>query len=271
MRDLRDQFNQLLSETDELSLIDKLLSENNGETVDSRYSSIMNAFRGLRPNIKKIAILTAENPHGEEHPDEFNENANFKLERFLSSGFIPYKKLKGNYGLKKKSFILFNISKNVAIHIGNKFNQENIIYGETGQTKDGDIIPMSFEMIGTDKSKPKEYAKVLGETDVFVNRKNSEEFYTEINGRKFVLPFYDVVDKIIGKDKYIYELVKNYDKSKRDGDKVEPTSQKISCTEPTVQEIKLAEEHLNELSEMSMNTVGSASYNLRGRIRKLIG
>jgi hypothetical protein len=261
MRELIDQYNKILNETDKLDLINKLLSEDNGETVESGYSSIMNTFRGLRPNIKKITILTAENPHGEKHSDEFNKNANFKLERFLSSGFIPYKKIKGSYGSKENSFILFNIPKSTAIYIGDKYNQESIIYGETGQTEDGDILPMSFEMIGTDKSNPKDYSKVLGKTDVFVNRKNPEDFYSEINGRKFVLPFYDVVDKFVGKDKKTYDLIKNYDKSKWDGGKVEPTSQKI----------KLAEEHLNELSERSMNTVGSTSYNLRGRIRKLIG
>jgi len=261
MRDLIDQYNKILNETDKLDLIDKLLSEDNGEMKESGYSSIMNAFRGLRPNIKKIAILTAENPHGEEHSDEFNKNANFKLERSLSSGKYPFKKIKGKYRIKENSFIVFNIPKNVAIHFGVEYNQESIIYGETGQTEDKDIIPMSFEMIGTDRSKPEEFTKVLGKTDVFVNRKNPEDFYSKINGRKFVLPFYDVVDRFVGKDKKTYDLIKNYDKSKWDGGKVEPTSQ----------EIKLAEEYLNGLSERSMNTVGSTAYNLRSRIRKLIG
>jgi hypothetical protein len=261
MRELIDQYNKILNETDKIALIDKLLSEDNGETLESGYSSIMNTFRGLRPNIKKIAILTAENPHGEKHSDEFNKKANFNLEKFLSSGKIPFKKIKGSYGSKENSFILFNIPKNTAIYIGDKYNQDSIIYGETGQTKDGDIIPMSFEMIGTDRSKPEEFTKVLGKTDVFVNRQNPEDFYSEIKGRKFVLPFYDVVDKFVGKDKKTYDLIKNYDKSKWVGGKVEPTSQ----------EIKLAEEYLNGLSERSMNTVGSTSYNLRSRIRKLIG
>lgn len=261
MRDLINKYSKLLNETDKLDLIEKLY--NNGETTESGYSSIMNAFRGLRPNIKKIAILTAENPRGIKHSEEFNKKANFKLEKLLSEGKYGFKKIKGSYGSKENSFIVFNIEKNTAIYIGEKFNQESIIYGETGQSEDGgnDIMPMSFEMIGTDKLEPHKFAKVLEKTDVFINRENPEDFYSEINGRKFVLPFYDVVDRFVGKDENTYELTRNFDKSKWDGGKVEPTSR----------EIKLAEEELNYLSERAMNTVGHTSYNFRSKIRKLIG
>lgn len=256
MRELIDKFSKILNETN----YDLL---KNGEVDESGYASIMRGFRGLRENIKKIAILTAENPHGEQHSNEFNKDANFKLQKFLTEGKFSFKKIKGSYGQTENSFIVFNIPKTTAIYIGVKYNQDSIIYGEVKKTDKGNEkdTPMSFEMIGTDRSNPKEFGKVIGKTDVVIYRDNPEDFYSEVKGRKFVLPFYDVVDRLKGEDNKTYELTKNYDKSKWVGGKVEPTWQ----------ELKVVEEHLNHLQERVMNTSGSTAYNLRSRIRKIIG
>lgn len=236
----------------------RLINENTVEIDESGYSSIANTFRGLRPSIKKLAILTAENPHGEQHSDEFNKSANRELLSFLNQGMFGYKKIKGSYGQKENSFIVFNVSYDMAVSIGVRFNQDSIIYGEVETGADEEKIPMSFKMIGTDKTKPKEYKKILGDViNVFVQRDNPKDFYSEVNGRKFVLPFYDVVDELTDSNGKFYNLVKNYKGSKWEGGKVEPTSQYV-------------EDELNDLQERAMNTVGSTSYNLRGRINQML-
>lgn len=238
----------------------RLINESTSEIDESGYSSIANTFRGLRPSIKKLAILTAENPHGEEHSDEFNKSANWDLERFLVQGKFGFKKVKGSYGSKENSYIVFNISYGMAVSIGVRFNQDSIIYGEVEPGADEEGIPMSFKMIGTDKTKSSKYREILGQTDVFVNRENAEDLYSEINGKKFVLPFYDVVDRLVDKNGKTFDLTKNYKGSKWEGGKVEPTSQVI----------KYVEDELNDLQERAMNTVGSTSYNLRSRIKEIL-
>ena len=139
----------------------RLVNENTAEIDESGYSSVANVFRGLRPSIKKLAILTAENPHGEQHSNEFNKLANKELERFLSEGKFGYKKVKGSYGQKENSYIVFNIPYSVAINIRKRFKQDSIIYAQVGEGE-GPDLPMSFEMIGTDITKPKEFGKILG-------------------------------------------------------------------------------------------------------------
>lgn len=187
------------------------------------YSTVANTFRGLRPSIKNLAILTAQNPHGEQHSNEFNKAANQELEVVLSKAKLGYRKVKGSYVQKEKSFIVFNIPYAVAIEIGTKFNQDSIIYGEIkGKQSYDDDESMLFKIIGTDKSKPQEYGEVLDETSVFVSRNNADDFYSEINGRKFVLPFYDVVDK--SDDPTIFNIKKDYTGSKWKGGKAEPTN-----------------------------------------------
>jgi hypothetical protein len=187
------------------------------------YSSVANTFRGLRPSIKNLAILTAQNPHGEQHSKEFNKSANQDLEALLSKYKLGYKKVKGSYVQKEKSFIVFNIPYERAIEIGTRFNQDSIIYGEVKDKQSyDDDESMSFKIIGTDKSKPQEYGKVLDETSVFVSRNNADDFYSEIDGRKFILPFYDVVDK--SDDPTIFNIKKDYTGSKWEGGKAQPTN-----------------------------------------------
>ena len=181
------------------------------------YSTVANTFRGLRPSIKNLAILTAQNPHGEQHSNEFNKAANKELEAFFSKAKLGYRKVKGSYGQKEKSYIVFNIPYTLAIEIGTRFNQDSIIYGEIKDKQSyDDDESMLFKIIGTDQSKPEEYKEVLDQTSVFVSRNNADDFYSEINGRKFVLPFYDVVDKSDN-------IKKDYTGSKWKGGKAEPT------------------------------------------------
>ena len=187
------------------------------------YSTVTNTFRGLRPSIKNLAILTAQNPHGEQHSNEFNKSANQELEEVLSKAKLGYKKVKGSYVQKEKSLIVFNIPYAVAIEIGTRFKQDSIIYGEINDKQSyDDDESMLFKIIGTDQSKPEEYMKVLAQTSVFVSRDNADDFYSEIKGRKFILPFYDVIDQ--SDDPTILNIKKDYTGSKWKGGKAEPTS-----------------------------------------------
>jgi hypothetical protein len=226
---------------------------------ESKYSSVANTLRGgIRKSIKTISILTGENPYGDKASKQYNKEANEKLEDILVSGRYGYRKVKGSYGSLENSYIVNNISLDSAISLGEKFNQDSIVYGEV-VGGDNDEIYMTFKMVGTDPNKPDEYQNEIGNTDVFVSRDNAEDLYSEVGGRKFVLPFYGVVDNMVGPDKKVYKVEKDYSKSKWEGGKNEPSSIDISL-----------ENELNDLQERALKSYGQTSYNLRCRIEKII-
>ena len=233
-------------------LIDKRMNE-------SKYSSVANTLRGgIRKSIKTISILTGENPYGDKASKQYNKEANEKLEDILVSGRYGYRKVKGSYGSLENSYIVNNISLDSAISLGKKFNQDSIVYGEV-VGGDNDEIYMTFKMVGTDPNKPDEYQNEIGKTNVFVSRDNAKDFYSEVGGRKFVLPFYGVVDKMVGPDNKVYKVDKDYSKSKWKGGENKPSSIDISL-----------EDELNNLQERALKSYGQTSYNLRCRIEKLI-
>jgi hypothetical protein len=242
----------IISEKQLVELVAKKVNE-------SKYSSVANILRGgIRKSIKTISILTGENPYGEKADKQYNKEANEKLEDVLISGRYGYRKVKGSYGSLENSYIVNNISLDSAIYLGEKFKQDSIVYGEVVGS-DNDEVYMTFKMVGTDPDKLHEYKKVIGSTNVFVSRDNAEDFYSEVGGRKFVLPFYDVVDKMVGPDKKVYKVEKDYSKSKWEGGKNEPSSIDISL-----------EDELNDLQERALKSYGQTSYNLRCRIEKII-
>ena len=231
MRNLMDKF-------------EKLLNENVGEVEESKYSKAATAMRGLRPSIKTIAILTAENPHAETMSKEFNIEANAQLLSDLRALKLGYRPTKGSYIsvedkkkskvpiVEENSFIVNNISMDSAIKLGTKYDQESIIYAETGNVDKDGSIGMTFRLIGTDKTKPKDYGiDIATPQNVFINRNNAEDFYSRIGNRKFMIPFFGVTEYLVRKDgKYIVDKggeriakkAKDYDDSKWDGGAVSP-------------------------------------------------
>jgi hypothetical protein len=89
-------------------------------------------------------------------------------------------------------------------------NKGVCIYGETGNVAENGEIAMTFKMIGSDKTKPDEYKKEIGKINVFINRDNAENFCGSIGNRKFVIPFYGVIDKLVDKNSKIFDLYKHY-------------------------------------------------------------
>lgn len=245
-----------LTENDLRKIVNKTISE-------IKYSSVANILRGgIRKSIKTIAILTAENPHGEPASKQYNRDANDELEGFLTTGRFGYRKIKGSYGSRENSFIVNNISINTAISIGEKFEQDSIVFGEvTDGASDG--FYMSFKMIGTDPTKPQEFGKVLGENDVFVNRNEAEDFYSEIGGRKFVIPFYGTLDRVKLPDERFFDVEKDYSKTKWKGGKAIPIKTTITPSKDDLDE-------LNYLQENALKTDGSTAYNYRARIKQLL-
>jgi hypothetical protein len=172
------------------------------------FSSFGRQLRGLNPKVQTIAILTGENPCAVKLTPQENTELNRKLTDHLGKEYydfingkrIGYRPVKGMYGSPENSYIVNNITKDDAMRIGSDFEQESIVYGE--RYEEGDEYGMKFQLIVSYPCSTTEdpVGTVWGETKVFINvRKNADDFYTEVKGRKFSIPFFDV-DKYLDTD-----------------------------------------------------------------------
>lgn len=156
---------------------------------ESGYPRIMQAMRGLIPNIKTVGIVTAENPKAVRQSAELNKLLNIKLEADLKHSLYGYKQIKGKYGEIENPFIIFNIVKNELLEIGKRYSQETVISGMREQAEENGVVydGMTFELIHCDD----QFGKVDSERKVFVNINDAEDFFSEVKGRKFIIPFFD--------------------------------------------------------------------------------
>ena len=101
------------------------------------------------------------------------------------------------------------------------------------------------------------YGEVVGidGDDINMNFK----MVSEVGGRKFVIPFYGTIDRFKGENDKFFVKTKDYSDTKWKGGKAEPTSINIEL-----------DNELDELQERAIRTCCSTSYNLRGRIDKII-
>lgn len=153
---------------------------------ESKFSRIANILRGNVPKIQTIAFLTAENPNGKPASKEFNIEKNKELVKMLKSANLGFHHVLGKYGGEENSFMVNNITKDEALDLGAKFNQHSIIFGE--RVTSGDYFGMKFQLIGTDEDN---YNQIMGQQEVFININDAEDYYSEVRGRKFQIPFYD--------------------------------------------------------------------------------
>lgn len=161
--------------------------ERNFNLNEGEYSKSMIAMRGLRDKIETMAFLSPENPCGEPLSAEENAKRYRRLIRLLKDGFYGYRKIKGKYGVEENSFMIYNISKKDAIELGEKFEQESILFGQKMGNQMLFQVIKSFNCSGNDV-----VGDVVGERKVFLTLdKDSDDFFSEVGGRKFRIPFYD--------------------------------------------------------------------------------
>lgn len=218
---------------------------------EAGFARAARTMRGIVPSIKTIAIVTAENPMNVETPSDVNKSENTKLRNDLVAGKHGFRQIQGSYGRLENPFLINNISREDAIALGRKYKQESIIFGEVKE--EGDYIGMTFELIGTDPQN----TEVFGTKDVFVSLDNPEDYYSEIKGRKFIIPFYGITD-VITQDGIDTQRERDYSDTKWDGGKAVPSSTTLTPLQ----------EELNRLVDKMISTVGSTSYNYRGMFRQ---
>lgn len=270
-----------------------LPTENEGEITEAGFSKVAQTLRGIVPNIKTIAIITAENPQGKEYPSNINKQRNNELKKdiaggntrlggYLRSGFYGYRQIKGQYGNLENPFIINNISREEAVRLGEKYDQDTIIFAEVRQQPEGEGVEMFFELV---KTTGEEKNQTVGTQRVFITlgkegESEPQDFYSEVKGRKFIIPFYGIEDMLKTKLKdtenlYKYEKrSRNFDDAKWVGGKAEPTSTELT---PSSEEdwdeyhgTKNITEQLNKIVDEMVQAQGSKAYNCRGRYATLL-
>lgn len=161
---------------------------------ESGYARVRRILFGDVPNIKTIGIVTAHNPNGQKPVvdndlESARENArlNSSLEEYLRTRNYGPIKVKGHFGIKEDSFLIPNIGKQELIKIGQWFEQMSVIWGEKEIDHNNNPY-LRFEYIDVESQKTQSIRTVhLGGDEV----QGRDDFYTMINGKKFIIPFFD--------------------------------------------------------------------------------
>jgi hypothetical protein len=136
-------------------------------------------------SVDSIGILTAENPMAQPISPQENNKRMEQLKsdiRSLGYGFIP---IEGKYELKENSFAVPNIKKGELIKLGEKFEQDSVIFGE--KIHHDNLTTMKFEFIKRGKVIETVYASISNDEDLA----NKDNFYSAIKNKRFIIPFFD--------------------------------------------------------------------------------
>tara|TARA_Y100001973_G_scaffold106772_1_gene187423 strand:- start:6442 stop:7158 length:717 start_codon:yes stop_codon:yes gene_type:complete len=152
--------------------------------LESGFSRVRGMMMGMVPSVNSIGIMTAENPDAMATPAKRNKQLNkdlMKTLRQMNYGPIP---IGGSFGQKENSFLIPNISRQELGKLGVEFGQEAVIWAEKQTGSDGPYMRWEY-MEGMNTVQTREVS--LGGTDVQAKK----DYYSEKDGRKFVIPFFD--------------------------------------------------------------------------------
>ena len=220
-------------------------------------------MRGMVPKVRTIGFITAENPHGQPEKPIFNNKMNRELESILKDGLWGFQKIKGKYGSLENTFLVRNISREDLLRYGHRFNQESVLFGQYFEEEGR--YGMRFQLLSTEDGS---LGDTMGQRNLFIGREGANDFYSEVKGRKFQIPFFDVTNVVKGKDDKEREVTRDYTNarwSKGDSGQV-LGSKKIKDVlyKPEDQET------IEDLQEHALRTTGFTSYSYRGRIKNIL-
>lgn len=157
----------------------------------SRRQKAMSAIKGTSNRIKTCAILTSENPMTT-LPKDYNDRLRQKLEVYLKTGNFAWFPVKGKYGDKENSYIIYNISLDDALHVGEKFEQESIIWVDN---RGDEPVYQYWEQNGNGEFVKKH------ERNTYIDMTDQDDLWTQISRKfKFQIPFFDGTDAEVLKE-----------------------------------------------------------------------
>lgn len=174
---------------------------------EQNYAKLRRMMMGDIPHVNQVAILTAQNPQGKALDAESNNKLNKQLFRDIkAANFIPVKiknpvrieKIKGKFGgTKEDSFFVPHMDRKTVVTLGQKYNQESVIWGEKKIDKnENPYFQFSYIIAATGETEEQRNVSVAT-ADV----QQRTDFYSQIGGgkkkpgkiqggRKFIIPFF---------------------------------------------------------------------------------
>ena len=172
----------------------------------SQFRDIMRILSGDRQNVQSVGMMTPENPNAQQLPPEENDQLIKDFTRKLREMNLGYRKIRGKFGNRERSFIIPNISREETVQLGKDYGQEAVIWGSM---QDGKMI---YEYIEGDNTIQKRDVVLSGpdvdaKSDFYSQEPGGPEGHrityrddpetgerkgiTQGPAKKFIIPFFD--------------------------------------------------------------------------------
>lgn len=149
----------------------------------SGFPRLMMIMKGMVPQIHTFGIMSPDNPQGKQVSPEQNNIARAKLKNSLDHMGFGYVAHTGCYGTVEQSFFIMNIPPADMLILRENYDQQTVIIGEI-EHREGGKSTTTFKMV--------DVYGVQAERIVVVDANTSgDNYYSEVKGRKFVIPFFD--------------------------------------------------------------------------------
>lgn len=162
-------------------------------TETSRKIKARQTLYGKRNAVKQFAIMTPENPMGEELPAEENSKRRKEFERLLNEYGLYAYPVHGVYGIKEHSYMIFNISLKAAMYLARDFDQISFIMAFVkGENK---VEYQYWEKNASEqdknaKERDKQYINTQTKEEIVRFDNDTVDNYTEIGkGFRFKIPY----------------------------------------------------------------------------------
>ena len=159
----------------------------------SRKIKARQTLYGKRNAVKQFAIMTPENPMGEELPAEENSKRRKEFERLLNEYGLYAYPVHGVYGIKEHSYMIFNISLKAAMYLAKDFDQISFIMAFVkGENK---VEYQYWEKNASEqdknaKERDKQYINTQTKEEIIRFDNDTVDNYTEIGkGFRFKIPY----------------------------------------------------------------------------------
>ena len=159
---------------------------------------------GTNPKVFSVAIITAENPEGNEVSGKENEILRKKMKSYLRNGYFSYVQMtKGFYGVKEHPVMVFNISLKEVKAMADTFNQKAFIFAQKEKVAtdprgiENPNYPLGWVFSMFEKYKANNHPdvrknydyKVVDSSGVIRTNQDFTDFYSQQKNWKFKIPF----------------------------------------------------------------------------------
>ena len=188
------------------SLIDQVVKENRMRLDEEQIGLTFQQFKDIlddptpKGGVQRLGIMTAENPFGVDQDAATNVEHMQEFGKFLDEKGMQYVPIGGKYGNPENSYIIMNPSMLDMVAFGKKYGQAVVIFAQKIRRVPSQAEKehhFRFDYIQTEpdgkeepRFGPQEY--YIKDTKDGIVKTDADDFYSELDGTKFSIPFFSV-------------------------------------------------------------------------------